>query len=80
MALWLDHIVYWFNRPDQEVCVCVYRLTDNHEHKVDVQEVGELNRRADEFSEVEAEQLSLVKDGNGLDDSYGCIWRKRRKS
>lgn len=43
------------------------RLTQKHKNQVDQQDVGEVERCAQDFRQREAEQLSVIEDWNGLD-------------
>lgn len=44
----------------------IWKLTQKHENKIDVQEVREADRGTDGFWQRNAEEFGLVKDGDGL--------------
>lgn len=49
------------------------RLTQKHENEVELQDVREADGRADGFRQRDAEEFSLVKDGDGLYHSNGFM-------
>lgn len=53
------------------ICSMIFvDLTQEHEHQVELQDVGEAEREADGFRQRNTEEFGFVKDWDGLDHRH----------
>lgn len=55
---------------DSLFCMCFVDLTQEHDHQVELQDVGEAERGANGFRQRNTEEFAFIKDGDGLDNSH----------
>ncbi len=55
---------------DSLFCMGFVDLTQEHDHQVDLQDVGKAERGANGFRQRNTDEFGFIKDGDGLDHRY----------
>lgn len=55
---------------DPLLCMHFVDLTQEHDHQVELQDVGEADRHANGFRQRNTEEFGFIEDGDGLDHRH----------